>query len=170
MAIPALVGTPLPLDKSVDGKLGIVDGSDGAIYVDRLETLAAMQKRRTEGGGKKKLLLTLKGKKKILHWMDRKFCCNTNIGNIKRPCGCQLGTFDLCGTSACSSEFIYLAQDHYQQREEQFRIYKRAAETIAGKRVIIRALDIGADKQCDYFRDGKRGGTRHLAAVRSASA
>ena len=65
MAIPALVGTPLPLDESVDGKLGIVDGSDGTIYVDPdEETLAAMQKRRIEEEEKKKLLLTLKGKRK----------------------------------------------------------------------------------------------------------
>ena len=67
MAIPALVGTPLPLDESVDGKLGIVDGSDGTIYVDPdKETLAAMQKRRTEEEEKKKLAPHLKGKRKII--------------------------------------------------------------------------------------------------------
>ena len=83
MAIPALVGTPLPLDESVDGKLGIVDGSDGTIYVDPdEETLAAMQKRRTEEEEKKKLLLTLKGKENIT--LDgQKILLYANIGNIK---------------------------------------------------------------------------------------
>ena len=149
MAIPALVGTPLPLDESVDGKLGIVDGSDGTIYVDPdEETLAAMQKRRTEEEEKKKLLLTLKGKENIT--LDgQKILLYANIGNIKDLAAAMQN--DAGGIGLFRSEFIYLEQDHYPTEEEQFRIYKQAAETMAGKRVIIRTLDIGADKQCDYF-------------------
>ena len=149
MAIPALVGTPLPLDESVDGKLGIVDGSDGTIYVDPdEETLAAMQKRRTEEEEKKKLLLTLKGKENIT--LDgQKILLYANIGNIKDLAAVMQN--DAGGIGLFRSEFIYLEQDHYPTEEEQFRIYKQAAETMAGKRVIIRTLDIGADKQCDYF-------------------
>lgn len=149
MAIPALVGTPLPLDESVDGKLGIVDGSDGTIYVDPdKETLAAMQKRRTEEEEKKKLLLTLKGKENIT--LDgQKILLYANIGNIKDLAAVMQN--DAGGIGLFRSEFIYLEQDHYPTEEEQFRIYKQAAETMAGKRVIIRTLDIGADKQCDYF-------------------
>lgn len=149
MAIPTLVGTPLPLDESVDGKLGIVDGSDGTIYVDPdEETLAAMQKRRTEEEEKKKLLLTLKGKENIT--LDgQKILLYANIGNIKDLAAVMQN--DAGGIGLFRSEFIYLEQDHYPTEEEQFRIYKQAAETMAGKRVIIRTLDIGADKQCDYF-------------------
>ena len=149
MAIPALVGTPLPLDESVDGKIGIVDGSDGTIYVDPdEETLAAMQKRRTEDEEKKKLLLTLKGKENIT--LDgQKILLYANIGNIKDLAAVMQN--DAGGIGLFRSEFIYLEQDHYPTEEEQFRIYKQAAETMAGKRVIIRTLDIGADKQCDYF-------------------
>ena len=149
MAIPALVGTPLPLDESVDGKLGIVDGSDGTICVDPdEETLAAMQKRRTEEEEKKKLLLTLKGKENIT--LDgQKILLYANIGNIKDLAAVMQN--DAGGIGLFRSEFIYLEQDHYPTEEEQFRIYKQAAETMAGKRVIIRTLDIGADKQCDYF-------------------
>ena len=149
MAIPALVGTPLPLDESVDGKLGIVDGSDGTIYVDPdEEILVAMQKRRAEEEEKKKLLLTLKGKENIT--LDgQKILLYANIGNIKDLAAVMQN--DAGGIGLFRSEFIYLEQDHYPTEEEQFRIYKQAAETMAGKRVIIRTLDIGADKQCDYF-------------------
>ena len=152
MAIPALVGTPLPLDESVDGKIGIVDGSDGTIYVDPdEETLTAMQKRRTEDEEKKKLLLTLKGKENIT--LDgQKILLYANIGNIKDLAAVMQN--DAGGIGLFRSEFIYLEQDHYPTEEEQFRIYKQAAETMAGKRVIIRTLDIGADKQVDYFNLG----------------
>ena len=149
MAIPALIGTPLPLDDSVDGKLGIVDGASGKIYVDPdEETLNRMTKRQQEEAEKKALLQTLKGKENIT--LDgKKIMLYANIGNIK-----DLGTViqnDAGGIGLFRSEFIYLEKDHYPTEEEQFQIYKQVAETMAGKRVIIRTLDIGADKQCDYF-------------------
>lgn len=149
MAIPALIGTPLPLDDTVDGKLGIVDGASGKIYVDPdEETLDRMTKRQQEEAEKKALLQTLKGKENIT--LDgKKIMLYANIGNIK-----DLGTViqnDAGGIGLFRSEFIYLEKDHYPTEEEQFQIYKQVAETMAGKRVIIRTLDIGADKQCDYF-------------------
>ena len=149
MAIPALIGTPLPLDETVDGKLGIVDGMDGRIFVDPdEETLDKMKKLQQEEQEKKQLLLTLKGRENVT--LDgQKVMLYANIGNIK-----DLATVlqnDAGGIGLFRSEFIYLEQDHYPTEEEQFQIYKKVAETMAGKRVIIRTLDIGADKQCDYF-------------------
>ena len=149
MAIPALVGTEFPLDDSVDGKLGIVDGMEGKIYVDPDEdTLELMQRRFREEQEKKELLLTLKGRENVT--LDgQKLMLYANIGNIK-----DLATVlqnDAGGIGLFRSEFIYLEKDSYPTEEEQFQIYKQVAETMAGKRVIIRTLDIGADKQCDYF-------------------
>ena len=149
MAIPALIGTPLPLDETVDGKLGIVDGVDGVIYVEPdEETLEGMQEKQRVETEKKELLQTLKGKENVT--LDgQKLMLYANIGNIK-----DLATViqnDAGGIGLFRSEFIYLERDHYPTEEEQFLIYKQVAETMAGKRVIIRTLDIGADKQCDYF-------------------
>lgn len=149
MAIPALVGAPLPLDESVDGKLGVVDGGAGVIYVDPDEkTLEAMKKKQQEELHKKELLQSLKGKENIT--LDgQKMMLYANIGNIK-----DLATVlqnDAGGIGLFRSEFIYLESEDYPTEEEQFLIYKQVAETMAGRRVIIRTLDIGADKQCDYF-------------------
>ena len=149
MEIPALVGTKLPLDDSVDGKTGIVDGSTGVIYVDPDEqTLAKMKERKEEELHKKELLQTLKGRENVT--LDgQKLMLNANIGNIKDLA--MVMQNDAGGIGLFRSEFIYLERDQYPTEEEQFQIYRQAAETMAGKRVIIRTLDIGADKQCDYF-------------------
>lgn len=149
MGIPALVGTALPADESVDGKLGIVDGFAGVIYVEPDDVLLEkMSARREEELEKKRLLQELKGKENIT--LDgRRVMLYANIGNIK-----DLATViqnDAGGIGLFRSEFIYLEKDSFPTEEEQFRIYKTVAETMAGKRVIIRTLDIGADKQCDYF-------------------
>ena len=150
MAIPALIGTEaLPLNASVDGKLGIVDGFNGKIYVDPDENiLTEMKAKQQEDLEKKQLLQTLKGKENIT--LDgQKVMLYANIGNIK-----DLATViqnDAGGIGLFRSEFIYLEREDYPTEEEQFQIYKTVAETMAGKRVIIRTLDIGADKQCDYF-------------------
>ncbi len=149
MAIPALVSAPLPLDETVDGKLGIVDGGLGIIYVDPDEkTLEEMKKKQQEELQKKELLQSLKGKENVT--LDgQKVMLYANIGNIK-----DLATVlqnDAGGIGLFRSEFIYLDSEDYPTEEEQFQIYKQVAETMAGKRVIIRTLDIGADKQCDYF-------------------
>ena len=150
MAIPALIGTEeLPLDDTVDGKLAVVDGMNGKIYVEPdAQTLEEMQKRQQAEQEKKELLQLLKGKENVT--LDgKKIMLYANIGNIK-----DLATViqnDAGGIGLFRSEFIYLEKDNYPTEEEQFSIYKTAVETMAGKRVIIRTLDIGADKQCEYF-------------------
>ena len=149
MGIPALIGTGIDLDESVDGKLGIVDGTNGVVYVDPdAELLEEMKNKQQEEQEKKRLLQTLKGKENIT--LDgQKVMLYANVGNIK-DLGIALQN-DAGGIGLFRSEFIYLGQDHYPTEEEQFQIYKTVAETMAGRRVIIRTLDIGADKQCDYF-------------------
>lgn len=149
MAIPALIGTPVSLDASVDGQLGVVDGTEGVFYVDPDEqTLAEFQKRQAEELEKRKLLQTLKGRDNIT--LDgKKVMLYANIGNIKDLASVRQN--DAGGIGLFRSEFIYLEKDQYPTEEEQFQIYKQVAETMAGKRVIFRTLDIGADKQCAYF-------------------
>lgn len=154
MAIPALIGTEeLPLDDTVDGKLAVVDGLNGKIYVEPdAQTLEEMKKRRQAELEKKELLQLLKGKENVT--LDgKKIMLYANIGNIK-----DLATViqnDAGGIGLFRSEFIYLEKERYPTEEEQFSIYKTAVETMAGKRVIIRTLDIGADKQCEYFKMDK---------------
>lgn len=149
MGIPALVGTDLEASGELDGKLGIVDGGAGIIYVDPdAETLAAMQAKQAEDLEKKRLLQELKGKDNVT--LDgRSIMLYANIGNIKDLASVLQN--DAGGIGLFRSEFIYLEKDNFPTEDEQFKIYKTVAETMAGKRVIIRTLDIGADKQCDYF-------------------
>ena len=149
MAIPALVNTSVSLESEIDGRLGIVDGANGTFYVDPDEaTLAEMKKRQEEDLSRKQLLLTLKGKENVT--LDgQKVMLYANIGNIK-----DLATViqnDAGGIGLFRSEFIYLEKEDFPTEEEQFQIYRQVTQTMAGKRVIIRTLDIGADKQCDYF-------------------
>lgn len=149
MAIPALVNTDLSLDEQMDGKLGVVDGASGVFYVDPdEETLTRMKEKQKEDLCRKELLLTLKGKENVT--LDgQKVMLYANIGNIK-----DLATViqnDAAGIGLFRSEFIYLERENFPTEEEQFQIYRQVAQTMAGKRVIIRTLDIGADKQCDYF-------------------
>lgn len=149
MGIPALVSTPILLEESVDGQLGIVDGNAGKIYVNPDEdTLKAMEQRQQEEQEKKNLLQTLKGKENVT--LDgQKVMLYANIGSNKDLAAVRQN--DAGGIGLFRSEFIYLETDNYPTEEEQFKIYRTVAETMAGKRVIIRTLDIGADKQCDYF-------------------
>ena len=149
MAIPALVNTFMVLDDSMDGKTGIVDGANGTFYVDPDEaTLEEMKKRQEEDLLRKQLLQTLKGKDNVT--LDgQRVMLYANIGNIK-----DLATViqnDAGGIGLFRSEFIYLEKEEFPTEEEQFQIYRQVAQTMAGKRVIIRTLDIGADKQCGYF-------------------
>ena len=149
MGIPALIGTEIPLDEGVDGKLAIVDGMNGIVYVepedDILTQMRGKQKAETE---KKELLKQLKGRENIT--LDgKKIMLYANIGNIKDLA--MVLQNDAGGIGLFRSEFIYLEKNNFPTEEEQFQIYRTVAETMAGKRVIIRTLDIGADKQCDYF-------------------
>lgn len=149
MGIPALVGCPLPLDDSVDGKMGIVDGFGGKIYVEPdEEMLADMKLRQQQEQEKKELLQQLKGKDNVT--LDgQKLMLYANIGNPKDLAGVLQN--DAGGIGLFRSEFLYLESEDYPTEEEQFAAYKTVAETMAGKRVVIRTLDIGADKKCDYF-------------------
>ena len=146
MSIPALIGTAIPLTDDIDGKVGIVDGKNGCIYVDPDEdTLGRMQQLKLE---KKELLQTLKGRENIT--IDgKKIMLYANIGNSKDLAAVLQN--DAGGIGLFRSEFIYLERDTFPTEEEQFQIYRTVAETMAGKPVIIRTLDIGADKKCDYF-------------------
>lgn len=149
MAIPALVNTPLPLDEEIDGVMAVVDGTKGVIYIDPdCETLELMKKRKAEEDEKRVLLQTLKGKDNIT--VDgQKIMLYANIGNIKDLA--KVIQNDAGGIGLFRSEFIYLESKDFPTEEEQFMIYRQVAETMADKKVIIRTLDIGADKQCDYF-------------------
>lgn len=149
MSIPALIGTKLPLDETIDGKLAAVDGTRGVLFVEPdEETLAAMDKRRQEEQEKKELLQQLKGRETVT--LDgKKIRLYANIGNSKDLASVLQN--DAAGIGLFRSEFLYLEKEDFPTEEEQFQVYKKVVETMAGKPVIIRTLDIGADKQCDYF-------------------
>lgn len=150
MGIPALIGTNIPLDETVNGKFAIVDGITGSIYVEPdEETKEKMEGKQKEELEKKKLLQTLKGKENIT--LDgRKIMIYANIGDMKDLA--MVLQNDAGGIGLFRSEFLYLEKKDFPTEEEQFTVYKTVAETMAGKKVIIRTLDIGADKQCDYFK------------------
>ena len=149
MSIPALIGTAIPLTDDIDGKVGIVDGKNGCIYVDPDEdTLGRMQQLKLEEQEKKELLQNLKGRENIT--IDgKKIMLYANIGNSKDLAAVLQN--DAGGIGLFRSEFLYLERETFPTEEEQFQIYRTVAETMAGKPVIIRTLDIGADKKCDYF-------------------
>lgn len=149
MSIPAIIGCPIPLTDDVNGKMAVVDGYEGKIYVEPDEdVLADKKKLLLQEEEKKNLLERLKGKENIT--LDgQKINLYANIGNTK-DLGLVLEN-DASGIGLFRSEFIYLGSDHYPTEDEQFAIYKQVAQTLAGKKVIIRTLDIGADKQADYF-------------------
>jgi len=149
MSIPAVISCPIPLSDEVDGKLAVVDGYEGKVYVEPdTEVLAEKKKLLLAEEEKKSLLERLKGKENIT--LDgQKINLYANIGNTK-DLGLVLQN-DAGGIGLFRSEFIYLGSDDYPTEDEQFAIYKQVAQTLAGKKVIIRTLDIGADKQADYF-------------------
>lgn len=153
MGIPALIGTPVIPDNDIDGKMGIVDGNSGCLYVDPdNEKLGYYRKKRDEQLKQKELLQLLKGREDIT--IDgRKIELYANIGNVKDVMTVKAN--DAAGIGLFRSEFIYLERDTFPTEEEQFNIYRTVAENMAGKPVIIRTLDIGADKQCDYFNMDK---------------
>ena len=153
MGIPALVSTEMELTQDLDGKLAVVDGNHGTIYVDPdAETMEKMKTLKKEEEEKKELLQTIKNKESIT--LDgKRVLTYANIGNVKDlSLVLQNGAE---GIGLFRSEFLYLESETYPTEEEQFEVYKKVAETMAGKRVIIRTLDIGADKQADYFELAK---------------
>lgn len=153
MNIPSIIGCKITLDSSLNGRMAVVDGYEGVLYLDPDEqTLNRMKQRQQEDKEKQELLYSLKGKENItLDGMKIKLYAN--IGNIKDLAAVFMN--DAEGIGLFRSEFIYLERNDFPTEEEQFLIYKKVAETMAGKKVIIRTLDIGADKQADYFDLGK---------------
>ena len=148
-SIPALIGVDMPLDAELEGKFAIVDGDNGTVYIDPSEdVLAQMQEKKEQAEEKKQLLQQLKGKETITK-DGKKIKLYANIGNSKDLA--MVLQNDAEGIGLFRSEFLYLEKEDYPTENEQFMVYKMVAETMAGKQVIIRTLDIGADKQCDYF-------------------
>ena len=151
MNIPALIGVDYSED--MNGKMAVVDGFEGKIFVEPDEnTLQEYESRKQDEDDKKKLLQELKGKETVT--LDgRKIHLYANIGGVSDVAGVLAN--DAGGIGLFRSEFLYLESDTYPTEEEQFKAYRTVVETMAGKKVIIRTLDIGADKQVDYFDLGK---------------
>ena len=147
MGIPALIG--VDFDESWDGQLAILDGYNHCVYVDPApELLSAMEAKRRADLEQEALLQGLKKKPNVT--LDgTEIQVYANIGGVG-DVGLVLQN-DAQGIGLFRSEFLYLDGDDYPTEEEQFAAYKRVVETMAGKKVIIRTLDIGADKQADYF-------------------
>ena len=149
MNIPAVIGLGEGLAKEYDGHMAAIDGFTGTIYIDPdEETMKAMTEKREEDRRQKTLLEELKGKENIT-LSGQKINVYANIGNLS-DVGAVLKN-DAGGIGLFRSEFLYLESEDFPTEEQQFQVYKQVAENMAGKKVIIRTLDIGADKQVDYF-------------------
>lgn len=147
MGIPALAG--VEIDPFWDGKIGIVDGYEGVFLVDPpMPVLEEYFKKKAADDEQKQLLQTLKGKENVTK-SGQKINLYANIGNP----GDLMSVLenDAGGIGLFRSEFLYLESLTYPSEEEQFQAYRKVVETMGGKKVIIRTLDIGADKQVDYF-------------------
>ncbi len=149
MNIPAIIGLGEGLTEEYEGKMCIVDGATGKLFIEPdEETLKEYREKQAEYQEKQELLQKLKGEENIS--LDgQKVKLYANIGNAS-DIGAVLQN-DAAGIGLFRSEFLYLENDDFPTEEEQFKVYKYVAETMAGKQVIIRTLDIGADKQIDYF-------------------
>lgn len=147
MNIPALIG--IDFSEDVNGKMGIVDGYTGKLYIEPdEETMKKYEAKKAEDENKKRLLLELKGKENVT--LDgKKINLYANIGGVADVANALSN--DAGGIGLFRSEFLYLESEDYPTEEVQFAAYKTVAENMAGKKVIIRTLDIGADKQVDYF-------------------
>jgi len=147
MNIPALIGVDYSED--IDGHLGIVDGFEGVLYVDPdEETIAKYRRKQEKEQEKLRLLQELKGKPNVTK-DGREIKLYANIGGVGDvPSVLQN---DAAGIGLFRSEFLYLESDTFPTEEDQFNAYRSVVQTMAGKKVIIRTLDIGADKQVDYF-------------------
>ena len=146
--IPALAG--VEIDEEWDGKIGVVDGCEGKFLIDpNTEILENYYKKKDADGEKKKQLQTLKGKDNVTK-SGRKINLYANIGSPDDLASVLEN--DAGGIGLFRSEFLYLESDTYPTEEEQFQTYKKVVETMDGKKAVIRTLDIGSEKQADYFR------------------
>lgn len=151
MGIPALIG--VEIKEEWNGKQAIVDGYTGTLIIEPDEAALAEYKKKAEEDAKQKeLLLTLKGKENVTK-SGQKINLYANIGNVSDLAAVLKN--DAGGIGLFRSEFLYLGRNDFPTEEEQFQAYKQAVQTMAGKKVIIRTLDIGADKQVEYFNLGK---------------
>ena len=149
MNIPAIIGMGEALLPEYDDKMAAIDGFTGTLYIEPdEETMKEMQEKRAKDLEQKALLEQLKGKENVTK-SGQKINVYANIGNVS-DLGAVLKN-DAGGIGLFRSEFLYLEKDTFPTEEEQFQAYRTVAETMAGKKVIIRTLDIGADKQADYF-------------------
>ena len=153
MNIPALIGVPMKPDELKNGMTAVVDGFSGQVIFEPDETVKAETKKRIEEEAEKqKLLQELKGKENVT--LDgRRIHIYANIGSVG-DMGYVLEN-DAGGIGLFRSEFLYLGRNDFPTEEEQFQAYRQAVQMMAGKKVIIRTLDIGADKQVDYFQLGQ---------------
>lgn len=148
MAIPAVVGLS-HLDPAMEGKTAIVDGFTGTVCIDPdAEAIAAYTRKKQQEEEKHRLWQSLRGKSNTTR-DGRSIRLYANIGGLDDISAALQN--DAGGIGLFRSEFLYLQNDHMPTEEEQFRAYREAAEKLAGKPVIIRTMDIGADKQIDYF-------------------
>lgn len=148
MNIPALIG--IPVDERLNGKMAVIDGDKGELILDPDEdTLADYRTKQEEQERQRSLLQELKGKEDIT--LDgKRIRLFANIGSVGDIA--KVLENDADGIGLFRSEFLYLEKQDYPSEEEQFQAYKSALEMMAGRKVVIRTLDIGADKQVDYFR------------------
>lgn len=149
MNIPAVISLGEELVREYDGKYCILDGFTGTVYIEPdEETLKAMTEKQAEDRRQKALLDELKGKENVTRG-GRKIHVYANIGNLS-DVGAVLKN-DAGGIGLFRSEFLYLENENFPTEEQQFQVYKQVAENMAGRKVIIRTMDIGADKQAAYF-------------------
>lgn len=150
MNIPAVIGVGGKFLSEISaGQTAIVDGYTGEIYIDPDEaTIAEYTRKRAEDEEKKRLLQELKGKENVTR-DGRKINIYANISGVDNIGAVLLN--DAGGIGLFRSEFLYLGNSDFPTEDQQFQAYKRVLESMAGKKVIIRTMDIGADKQVDYF-------------------
>lgn len=163
MNIPALI--QIDIQEEWNGKLGIIDGFTGEFYIDpEPEVLEKYKAKKVEQEERRKLLAEQKGKPTVTK-SGKAIKLFANIGSVSDLPAAMSN--DAGGIGLFRSEFLYLESGDYPTEDEQFKAYKMVAETMAGKKVIIRTLDIGADKQVDYFNlDKEENPAMGLRAIR----
>ncbi len=150
MNVPALIG--IPVDENLEGRIAIIDGVNAALILDPDgETLKFYQEKKRENERRRELLQELKGKEDVT--LDGKHIrLYANIGSVEDTA--EVLSNDAAGIGLFRSEFLYLGKSDYPTEEEQFQAYRTVVQNMEGRKVIIRTLDIGADKQADYFHLG----------------
>ena len=149
LGIATVVNTGTQIHTDLEGKMAVVDGFTGTVYLDPDEaTLAAMQEKQKQAQAERERLENVRGKESVTQ-DGQKVLIYANAGNpADLP---RVVASDAEGIGLFRSEFLYLENDDYPTEEQQFEAYKKALTAMEGKRVVIRTMDIGADKKADYF-------------------